>query len=60
MVVATDDSCSVVNIQKRTSEKTKMAKGLKVPMSLLEPQLVEKIKGMIYYLNHIENLRLKK
>lgn len=50
MVFATGDSCSVVDMQKR-SDKTKMAKGLKVPMSLLEPQLVEKIKGIINYLN---------
>jgi len=47
MVFATDEGCTVVDMQKR-SEKTKMAKGLKVLMSLFNPQLVEKIKGIIY------------
>ena len=47
MVFAVDESCNIADMQKR-SDKTKMAKGLKVPVMLLTPRLVEKIKGIIY------------
>ena len=52
MVFAVDESCNIVDMEKR-SDKTKMAKGLQVPMMLLAPRLVEKIKGIlnIYYCN---------
>lgn len=45
MMYAIDESCTVADCRKRKSDKAKMAKGLKVPMALLDPQVVLKIKG---------------
>lgn len=41
---ASDESCTTTDIRKKT-EKTKGARGLKVPFSMLDPTVVKKIKG---------------
>ena len=43
---AKDETCTIKDIKQRKPEKLKMAKGLKVPMSCLEPELVRRMKGI--------------
>ena len=42
MMFATIESCTVENIKQRNMNKAKMAKGMKVPRSLLKPDVVAK------------------
>ncbi|XP_068673388.1 uncharacterized protein [Montipora foliosa] len=44
MMYAKDETCTIKDIKQRKPEKAKMAKGFKVPMSCLEPELVRRIK----------------
>ena len=44
MMYAIDETCTVTDCQKGKSDNAKVAKGLKVPMALLDPEVVLKIK----------------